>query len=331
MKSCLFILCVILACHNTIVQGQGANEFSTGIEYAQQRLVKIYGGTLGRSPGYATGIIISNEGHILTCMGTHLVANAIRISLPNGEQEFAQLLRSDKLSQLALLKIEITTPNFYNLEEAITVQRGDWVLALSNAFKVADGTEPLSVNLGVFTTRTLLDARRGVQDFTYNGDVLLYDAITSNPGAGGGAIVTSDGKLLGMIGKIIEGKNTNTRLNYAMPVDCLRKFQLNETSENPLVDNAPNNNKAGDLGIRMFALGGRKAPAFVDSTLPQGAAAKAGIKADDLVISVASQSVRNIEDFQKAVASIQAGQQVVVEVKRKNSVLAFTLTAGEKQ
>jgi serine protease Do len=245
------------------------------------------------------------------------------------------VVRSDASLQAALLKIEHKTSDYFNLHhDPATVEGGDWVLAVSNAFKVADGQEPLSVNLGVFTARTKLDARRGAQDFPYTGDVVLFDAITSNPGAAGGAVITADGKLLGMIGRVIEGKYAGTRLNYAFPVDVLRDFvfhpeKLPVASETPAVKTA--NTQPGDLGIRLFALGGRKAPAFVDRVVAESPAAQAGIKTDDLVISIDGKPIKNGEDFQKAIATITVGQQVAVEVKRKNSVLNFPLVAAGKQ
>jgi serine protease Do len=171
-----FILAIFsLSCCSATIAAEPA-EFSGGIEFAQARLVKIYGASIGRSPGYGTGILISADGDILTSYGSFLTSDAVRVTLPNGDQHFAKLVRSDTNLQAAIIKIDAKISQFYDLNEATSSEGGDWVLALSNAFKVAEGTEPLSVNLGVFTTRSRLDARRGAQDFPYTGEVLLYDA-----------------------------------------------------------------------------------------------------------------------------------------------------------
>jgi serine protease Do len=305
-------------------------EFNRGIAFAQERLVKIYGASIGRTAGYGSGILVSGEGDILTVYGAYLATDAIRITLANGETHFAKLVRSDTNLQAAILKIEAKTPQFYDLNELAASESGDWILALSNAFKVAEGTEPLSVNLGVFNTRTPLDARRGAQDFPYSGEVLLFDAITSNPGAAGGAVINPEGKLLGMIGKVIEGKNTNTRLNYALPVDALKAF-MHPTENKVATGETPKSSSSpGDLGIRLFALGGRKGPAFVDRVLPESPAAQAGIKTDDLIISLAGKRVQSAEDFHKAMAAVVEGQNLIVEIKRKNAVQSFTLIAVKK-
>src|SRR5207237_2339300 len=134
------------------------------------------------------------------------------------------------------------------------------------------------VNIGVLSLRLPIDARRGVQDSPYQAEAILYDAITSNPGAEGGAVVTADGKLVGMIGRVIESKSSGTRLNYAVPADLLAKFVSGE--ESPPVTPTSNSAVKADLGIRLFALGGRRGPAYIDRVTPGSPAASAGLKTD---------------------------------------------------
>jgi S1-C subfamily serine protease len=296
--------------------------FAEAVAVAQKRTVKIYGGAIGRSPGYGTGLIVSATGDILTANGVYLAGQNLRVTLPDGMTHEATVTRRSQELQTALLKIDAATPEFFELAAVPPAEQGDWILAVSNAFKVADGSEPLSVNIGVLSLRMKLDARRGLQDFPYAADVLLYDAITSNPGAAGGGVVTAEGKLVGMIGRVIEAKSTNTRLNYAVPVDLLGKFIRGEETA-PMV--AANSGNKPDLGIRLFALGGRKAPAYVDTVVSGGPAALAGLKTDDLVVSIGGQIVRDASDFRRLVATLAVGQEVVVEVKRKNELLSVRL------
>lgn len=297
--------------------------FAEAVAFAQKRTVKIYGGSIGRSPGYGTGLVVSPQGEILTAQGVFLGGDSLRVTLPDGQTHPATVVRRSQEYQTALLKIEASTPDFWDLAQTAAAEQGDWVLAVSNAFKVADGAEPLSVNIGVVSLRMKLDARRGVMDFPYEAEALLYDAITSNPGAAGGAVVTTEGKLVGMIGRVIESKSTNTRLNYAVPADLLAKFVRGEDVP-PVVSNNPGTK--ADLGIRLFALGGRKSPAYVDRVLPGSPAGLAGLKTDDLVVSIAGQVVRDAGDFRRIVESLPLGQEVVVEVKRKNELLSVRMT-----
>lgn len=299
--------------------------FATAVAAAQKRCVKIFGGGIGRNEGYATGLIVSPDGQILTAHGVYLAGERIRVALPDGSVHMAQVERRSQGLQAALLKIDVPTPDYFDLAQAGVARKGDWVLAVSNAFKVADGPEPLSVNLGVVSLRTQLDAQNGVQDVPYEGDVLLIDAITSNPGAAGGAVIGTDGKLVGMIGRLMESKATSTRLNYAVPVDLLAAFQKNEQPQTPRITPTTNTVKS-ETGIRLFALGGKRDPAYIDRVVPNSPAAAAGLRPDDLVVSIGGEVVRDITDFKAAIKTLPPGVEVEILVKRKNDVVSIKLT-----
>lgn len=301
--------------------------FAEAIKFAQARCVKIFGAGIGRDPGYGTGLLVSGEGHIVTAQGVYLAGERIRVATPDGTIHMATVERRSQPLQCALLKIDAKTPEYFDLSTPATAQKGDWVLAVSNAFKVADGPEPLSINLGVLSLRTQLDAQNGVQDVPYEGDVLLIDAITSNPGAPGGAVVSVDGHLVGMIGRIMEGKSTSTRLNYAVPVDQLLAFYQDKLQESiPSINPMPSVVEKSETGIRLFLLGSKRDPAYIDRVLPNSPAANAGLQPDDLVVSIAGQVVRNVGEFKEAIATIAPGVAVEVVVKRKNDVLTIKLT-----
>lgn len=294
--------------------------FADAVALAQKRVVKIYGATIGRSPGYATGIIISPDGQILTAMGVHLSEGNVRVTMPDGSMQQGEVVRRSQSLQTALLKVSVPTPDFFAIPEQPAAKKGDWVLAVSNAFKVAEGAEPLSVNIGVLSLRVRLDARRGYNDFPYEDDVYLIDAITSNPGAAGGAVVNAQGDLVGLVGKVIEGKTTGTRLNYAVPADLLQRF-IRGDEPTPSVVETPMGGK-GEIGIRLFALGGRKSPAYIDRVLPGSPAAEVGLKTDDLVVSINGEIVRDSGDFRRLIDTLQAGVEVALEVKRKNDLIS---------
>lgn len=308
--------------------------FAVAAKLAQKRTVKVYGGGVGRVIGYGTGVIVSPNGEILVAQGAQLSASSLRVTLANGETHPAQVVRRSAALQTALLKIEAETPDHFDLSKPSEAGPGDWILAVSNAFKVAEGTEPLSLNVGVYALRTQLKGRRGVQDIPYSGDLILLDAITSNPGAAGGAVVDAEGMLVGMIGRLIEDKGTNTRINYAAPADRLAKFLAgveeaavagNDSPGGAQVTPGINGNKPVDLGIRLFRLGGRKGSAYVDRVIPNSAAAKAGVRTDDLILAVNGQTIRTNEEFEKAVANLPAIPEITLDVKRKNQVLTLRL------
>ena len=205
------------------------------------------------------------------------------------------------------------------------------MLSVSNLFKVADGREHLSVNLGVISLRTKLDTKRGTQDVPYSADVLLVDAITSNPGAAGGAVVDVEGNLVGMVGRILESSDTRTRLNYAIPADLLFKFYSGQPINSDVVVEAPMGGKPY-VGVRVFSLGiGSKALAYIDRVTPGSPAHKAGLRSDDLVVAIGPQTVHDIKEYKKIVATLTPGEEISFLVKRKNDLLEIPITPTLKE
>ncbi len=302
------------------------------IESCQPKLVKVFGAGAGRIESYATGILVSADGHVLTTQGAILDGRRVRVLTTDGSSYDASVLKRDRKLQLALLKIDARTPEHFTLGEQSVGQKGDWVLALSNAFRVADKDEPLSVMMGIISLRTSMTAKLNSRDIAYQGDLVLIDVITSNPGAGGGAVVTSDGKLVGMIGKIINSSKTNTRLNYAVPNATLYRFfnGLQEPDAAQKNGVQPGNIAAVDLGIRIFRLGGKRDPAYVDRVISGSPAAAAGIKPDDLIVSIAGVKIGNVRQFEQVIKQPTDGSDQILVVKRGRKLLRLTVSTGEK-
>ncbi len=311
-------------------EATGTLAFRDAMDYAQKRCARLYGGGAGREHGYATGLIVSPNGLILTAQGIYLGSDFIRVVLPDGRRfEAKEVRRSEKL-QAALLQVEAKTPLYFSLADDPKVEQGDWVFAVSNTFNVSSTDEPLSVCLGIVSVRAEMEARHRKQDVPYEGEVLVVDAITSNPGSPGGAVCTLDGKLVGMIGKLFESVNTRTRINYAVPVDMLRRFvegkDDKEEAPTPTEPVEPTPGQGGYVGIRLFKLSGDKAPAYVDAVAPGSPAQTAGIRKDDLVLAIDQEAIRNCREYDEAVARLKPGQAVRVMLKRGTTIQSVTLT-----
>ena len=309
-------------------QAQIENHVSQVFQQTNPRMVKVYGASAGRVEGYATGFLVSADGLIITTQGVFLDGNRVRILTSDGVEHSASVIRRDRERQLALLKIEVEGASCFSLAEGDVGDKGDWVVAISNAFKVADKDEPLSATLGVISLRTAIEARLNQRDVAYKGDLVLIDPITSNPGAAGGVIVNLQGQLVGMIGKIINSSDTNTRLNYAVPTSILRQFVANEEPDSePIAAESP----PVDLGIRLFTHGGRASPAYIDRVGRGSPARKAGLQPDDLIISIGGSKIGNIKDYEQTVASLKVGEEVIIVVKRGIDLVRKPITPVEKK
>ena len=133
---------------------------------------------------------------------------------------------------VALVKIEskgLELDHYFDVSVAArrpVAEPGTGVLAFSNQFQIATRDEPMSVQRGVVAAYSKLYGRIGVFQHMYRGDVYVIDAITNNPGAGGGLITTRKGEPIGLIGKELRNELTNTWINYAIPIGAKAKVRL---------------------------------------------------------------------------------------------------------
>src|SRR5262249_30191593 len=157
--------------------------------------------------------------------------------------------------------------------------------AFSNQFQIATRDEPVSVQRGVIAAYSKLQGRRGIFDFPYTGDVYVIDAITNNPGAGGGVVTTRKGELLGIIGKELRNTLTATWINYAVPIHVVAKFaELGMKGEyKPIVKERPAGGPGGYHGIVLVPNVIERTPPYVEEVMPDSPAAKAGLRPDDLI------------------------------------------------
>lgn len=309
--------------------------FAAAIDTACPRVVKLYGGGLGRERGFASGVVVSGDGKIVTTLSILLESPALRAVLFDGRRLPARVIKRDELRQLALLQIEADDLPFFELGSSRDLRVGDWLVAAANPFKVADGPEPVSIAVGVFSGRAELSARRRRQDFAYRGPVLITDIIVATPGSAGGALVDAHGRLVGLIGKAVVSNRTNTWANYALPVEQIADF-VRDTSVSAVTPAAPDDEPADgarrpDLGIRLFDVGGRSRPAYVERVRLDSPARQAGIRPNDLVVSLGGQAIGTCEDFREVRDNLRVGQAIVIVIKRGDELKSITLTVEMRE
>lgn len=299
-----------------------AGQFAEPIAIARRRVVKLYGATVGREKAYGSGVVISRDGRVVTVWSIMLEGRSLRVVLPDGRAFPARVLAHDEQRQLALLKIEADDLPFFELTSSRELTVGDWVIAAANPFKVAEGPEPVSVCVGVLSARANLAARHHAQDFPYDGPVLLTDALIATPGSAGGALVDARGRLVGVIGTAVISRRTNTWVNYALPVEQVAAFVNGEA----LLPAAPARaTRPTDLGIRLFDIGGRTRPAYVERVRPASPASAAGLRSDDLIVSLNGQAVATCRDFTRIMAGLRPGQRATLVVKRGDDLTIIEL------
>jgi serine protease Do len=343
-----FISLVVIAAVAAPMAGQ--TPFHEVSRQVNQRLVKVYGsGGYRGLADYGTGIVISGDGFVLTAANHLLDTPELRCHLYDGRRCPAKVVVIEPELDAALIKIEkVEDLPHFDFAAASKVPRanpGDWVLAFSNQFKIAERTEPMSVQRGVIAAYAKLPLQRGVFEAPYQGDVYVLDAITNNPGAAGGALTTRNGELIGIIGKELRNSLSNTWINYAVPVTAKVDVRQGEQvvtvslaefvekgmkgEYKPTSKEKKEEGQGAYTGIVFVPNVVERTPPYVEEVTPDSPAAKAGLKPDDLVVYLDGEPVVSIAAFKEMVLKMRPGTIVKLEVRRGEKLVPVEITVAE--
>ena len=326
----IYLTCVMPCSEKERGQENHALIRNSDLSAASAAVVKLYGAAAGREHGYGTGVLVSSDGQVLTTLSILVAGRSVRAITADGARYDARVLRTDDARQLALLTLDAKDLPFLPVASSSELQPGDTIYAMGNCFKIAEGDEPVSISRGVFSLRLpALRAKRLAQEFEYGGPALVYDAITANPGAAGGPVLDDHGRFVGLVGKVVEAAATNTRLNYAIPAEVLSDFLGDRPVSTPSTRPAAKQARPF-VGIKLSELGYQHVSAFVERVRPGSPAAAAGIKPDDLIVGVDTESITDADSYRKAIASLVPGQAVRFTIKRAQKVLTLQVTVGEE-
>lgn len=306
----------------------------SALEKTLPKTVKIYGvGGLAGFDDAQSGILISNSGHILTVTGSVLDEDPITCTLNDGQKFTAKLVGINPKLAIAVLKIDAQTPDYFDLSAApVPVAVGRPVLAITNLYSVAAGNEPMSVQHGVVSAITPLEARRGAFVAGYKGDVYIIDAITNNPGAPGGVLVDYNGSFLGLIGKQLKSTTQSIYINFAMPQSALSSAvqdildkKIQKADQNEIAKPADAWTPA-KLGFQLAPDVLPLTPAYIDSVRSDSPAAKAGLTPDDFIVMVNGSVVKDIKALKTALEKIDVADPVELLILRNDEFQTIRIT-----
>lgn len=352
---CLPAVAVLLA----TLPASAADPFTTVVEAANQRTVKLFGsGGFRGVTNYGTGLLVSPDGHILTVASPMLDTAELVVHLYDGRRMKAAVVATESELDVALLKIQIDGQKpdeptglnlaFYDIPAAAkrpVAGPGDWVLAFANSFEIAMRDEPVSVQRGVVAAYAKLSGRRGIFDFPYSGDVYVVDAITNNPGAGGGALTDRQGNLLGLVGRELKNALTETWINYAIPLNAKADIRDDDKVTTVTIPefvaagmagkyktvrrNPATTGPGGYHGIVFVPDVLPRTPPYVEELIPGSPAATAGLMTNDLVSFVDGEPVPSIKAFHAALSKTRPGAVVRLEVRRGDALQSIEVKLAE--
>lgn len=342
-----------------------ADPFVKVSSQVNEKVVKIFGaGGFRGATNYSTGVLVSADGHFVTIASQTLDTSELIVHLADGRRMKAIVLAAEPELDIALCYIRAEgkgkddkgnfVPNdlelpFYDIAEAAKrkpAEPGDWVLAFSNLFEIAMRDEPVSAMQGAITSYSKLHGKRGIFDFPYTGDVYVVDAITNGPGAGGGPLTNRKGELLGLIGREIKNSQTETWINYAIPVfaEVTVKDEKNQDVQvsipkfvdlamqgkyKTIVKPKQNRTAGGFVGVKFVPNVLDRTPPYIDEVIPDSPAAKAGIQVNDLVSFIDGEPIYSIKSYLDVMGRTRPNDTVRMEVRRGDSLISVELKLGE--
>jgi len=267
--------------------------------------------------GLGSGFIISPDGYILT--NDHVAGNAaeITVTMTNGKHYPAKLIGSDPVSDICLIKIEESNLPFIPLGNSDNIIIGEWVIALGNPFGLFEINDKPTVTVGVISA-TGMNLEPLNNRFYLN---MIQTDAAINGGNSGGPLVNSIGEVIGMNTLIFTGgtgTQGNIGLGFAIPINKVKKIITELKSSGKI-------NRDFDIGLRIQPVDDQTAKAYglqstqgviVTQVLPGSPAAKAGIKAYDVIMEVEGYRINNENILVGVFQEFRAGQTITLHILR---------------
>lgn len=279
------------------------------------------GGQQQEQIGTGSGVIISEDGYIVT--NNHVIKSAqnIEITLNDGKNYKAKLIGTDEKMDISLLKIDADEKLPYaTFADSDQVKVGEWVLAVGNPYNLNS-----TVTAGIVSAKARNLDTSGLQSF------IQTDAAV-NPGNSGGALVNTRGELIGINTMISSTTGSYVGYSFAVPSNITRKI-IEDILEYGKV-------QRGMLGIQGTELNGsvskelglnRTSGFYIGEVSSNSGAAKAGLKKGDVIIKVDSKAINSFADLNGYINTKRPNDKVQVYFLRDEKEMTTTVTLSKNE
>jgi serine protease Do len=331
------------------VWASAQESFTPTAKEVNKKMVKLFGaGGIKGLPSYGSGVLVSQDGYILTVNNHILDTSGLVCHLHDGRMYSVKVIAREPDLDLALLKIDDDVDNLPHYDIAAAAKQpvaetGDWILCHSNQFKIATRSEPMSVQHGNVMAFASLKARRGVFDPPYNGPVYFIDTVSNNPGAAGGIVTNRKGEILGIIGRELKSSLSDTWINYAVPIQA--KVEVTQDDGTKEIVDFPRfvkegmegkykvrtakqrdkGGRGGYHGIQLVTNVVEVTPPYIEEVTPGSPAAKAKLQPDDLIVYIDGELVPSIKAFRAIMAQTNPGTELQLDIQRGNQLRTIKL------
>ena len=273
--------------------------------------------------GLGSGVIVSNEGYILT--NNHVIDNTdeIKIRLFNGDEVEAELIGTDPETDIAVLKVDVNNLPAVTLGNSDNARVGSFVLAIGS---------PLSADLAHTVSFGIVSARgRTLNNLTAYGDYIQTDAAI-NPGNSGGALIDMNGELVGINSAIASRSGGNDGIGFAIPINLAKRIMDDLIEDGSVSRGYLGMYYAGEVDQTMAsALGLDHSGGIIVGQIEEdGPADKAGLEEDDIIVSVNGKKIKDWDAFRLEIANLKPGKKVELEVIRDGKEREISVTLGSR-
>lgn len=273
--------------------------------------------------GLGSGVIVSDEGFILT--NNHVIddTDEIKVRLFNGDEVNADLIGTDPETDIAVLKI--------NVDNLPTVKLGNSDNAKVGSFVLAIGS-PLSEDLAHTVSFGIVSARgRSLNNLTAYGDYIQTDAAI-NPGNSGGALIDMNGELVGINSAIASKSGGNDGIGFAIPVKLAKRIMDDLIDDGAVSRGYLGMYSAGEVDKTMAeALGLSKARGIIiGEVVDNSPAEKGGLKEEDIIVSIDGEEVFDYDAFRTKIASYKPGKILEILIIRDGKEKEISVTLGTR-
>ena len=272
--------------------------------------------------GAGSGVIISEDGYIIT--NNHVISDSdnIIVKLTNGDSYPATLVGTDAETDIAIIKIDATGLKAATIGNSSTLEVGDVVVAIGNPLGQLGGTVTNGIVSALDRTITTSDGE------TRN---LMQTNAAVNPGNSGGGLFNDRGELIG----IVNAKTSETGvegLGFAIPIDDVKDI-INDLLENGYVTGRPFMG-ASLITIStpqaMMEAGVDRTGVYIYSLVEGGASEKAGLQVGDYILMVDGTVVSTSDEVKEIIRSHEVGDTLTYSILRGNETLEIQLTLTEQ-
>jgi serine protease Do len=264
-----------------------------------------------------SGVIVAEEGFIVT--NEHVIEGAteIKVVLSDRREFEAELVLADERTDLAVLRVDPGGEALPSIElrDSDDVEVGDLVLALGNPFGVGQ-----TVTSGIVSA--LARTQVGITDFSF----FIQTDAAINPGNSGGALVTMDGRLIGINTAIYSRSGGSIGIGFAIPANMVRTVVESARSGTALVRawaGLAGQDLTSELaeGLRLDRPGG----VLISDVYEDGPADRAGIAAGDVIVAVDDQPVNDLQSLRYRVATGALGDSLAIGMVRDGRMMTAEL------